>query len=783
LVASAPIGIGYLDHELRYQLINPALAALNGRPPAEHLGITLGEMLPGLAPRLEPMMRQVLATGVAARDLELRSRLCPWDRGVRDWLISYFPVPGSAGEVAGVGVTVTDITQRRRTEEALRETERKLGTLFELLPVGIAIFDAAQTLVYVNPALEQILRMDRAGLFRGDHLARQYFRPDGTPRPLEELVRNRVFCEQQAVTNQVNGFVTEAGEEVWTNVSAVLVDFPDWRAVIVTTDVTTQRQAAHALEYERQQLAAIVRTLHEGVVAFHPDGTVAVVNTAGLRLGELDSTTTHATLSAMDQAIPLRLYAEDGQALPHEAWPVYRVLRGESFTGLELCMRPERPGPDRWLVLNGTPMYDERGTLVLGVVTAHDITARKQNEAALRAHSEELSRTNAQLTRALRLKDEFLAMMSHELRTPLSAILGITEALDEGLYGPLSERQRQALATVAQSGRHLLSVLADILDLAHIEAGAATLDLLPLNVEILCRSALQFVQAAAQQKGIRLFRSVEQGVDGLRADERRLTQILVNLLDNAVKFTPAGGTVGLEVSADRGRERIQFVVWDTGIGIAEADYERLFQPFTQVDGRLARQYGGVGLGLTLVRRLVDMHGGSISLDSTPGVGSRFIASLPWASVDNVALPVERAPSSHPRAWAQPLRVVIADDHELTLAMYLDLLAQQGCQVAGARTGDEAVAQVRATRPDVVVLDIQMPGMDGLTAIQHIRDDPAVAAVPIIALTALAMPGDRERCLAAGADAYLAKPVGLRLLVETIAALLPVAGADSEPSEG
>jgi len=276
---------------------------------------------------------------------------------------------------------------------------------------------------------------------------------------------------------------------------------------------------------------------------------------------------------------------------------------------------------------------------------------------------------------------------------------------------------------------------------------------------------------------------VMDGVLGVHADERRLIQILVNLLDNAVKFTPAGGTVGLEVTANQEQAYIMFTVWDTGIGIAEADYARLFQPFTQIDGRLARQYEGVGLGLTLVRRLVELHGGSISVTSTPGQGSRFTVSLPWSSEENVVPLTTKAPLTHLPTWTQAPRVVLAEDHEPTLTFYAELLTHQGCQVTVARTGAEAVAHVQAMHPNVVIMDIQMPGMDGLTAIQRIRATPNSAAVPILALTALAMPGDRERCLAAGANVYLAKPVSLRTLLATIQTMLaPPSAADSVQAE-
>ncbi|NTU78400.1 MAG: response regulator [Chloroflexales bacterium] len=442
-----------------------------------------------------------------------------------------------------------------------------------------------------------------------------------------------------------------------------------------------------------------------------------------------------------------------------------------------------------WVRLEASVAQDAVAAEVVYRTVIVDITARVQAEASLcelnatldrrvseqtlelHEREERMRFTNAELTRALRLKDEFLAMMSHELRTPLNIILGVTEALSEELYGPIVARQRQALGTLAQSGRHLLALLSDILDLARIAAGHETLELRPVDVNLLCNAALLFAMPSAHKKGVSLLHTVDHNIIGLKADERRLTQILVNLLDNAVKFTPNGGAVGLEVTSDAIQRRIQFSVRDNGVGIAEADHERLFEPFTQVDQSLSRRHEGVGLGLALVRRLVELHGGSIGLESAPGQGSRFTVSLPWSPIDNAISVAGDGLEEALAVWAQPPRVVIADDHEPSLQFYTELLIQQGCQVTCARSGDEALARVREAGPDVVVMDIQMPGMDGLEAIRHIRGDPGVGQVPIIALTALAMPGDRERCLAAGANVYLAKPVSLRTLVGMIATLL------------
>jgi len=401
-----------------------------------------------------------------------------------------------------------------------------------------------------------------------------------------------------------------------------------------------------------------------------------------------------------------------------------------------------------------------------------EIVERTRAEAAVQAHAEALRRTNTELTRALRLKGEFLAMMSHELRTPLTAVLGITEGLQEEVYGPVSQRQQQALAHVLQGGRHLLGILSDILDLTRIEAGATHLVTEPVPVERLCQRALQMVAESARKKDVRLMQAVALGVVGVWADERRLTQILVNLLDNAVKFTPAKGTVSLDVEADADQEYIRFIVRDTGIGIAAEDMGRLFRPFTQVDGRLSRAYEGIGLGLTLVQRLTELHGGSVHVTSIPGEGSRFTVTLPWSEDDNggPSAPASAMPQAPP-AWGHPPRVLVAEDHEPTLELYIAQLARRGCAVIVARTGAEALAMIQSQRPEIVLLDIQIPELDGLRVIRQVRADEAIAATPIIAVTALAMPGDRERILAVGATCYLAKPVSSQTLIATISEVL------------
>ncbi|MEB3267889.1 MAG: ATP-binding protein, partial [Leptolyngbya sp.] len=392
-------------------------------------------------------------------------------------------------------------------------------------------------------------------------------------------------------------------------------------------------------------------------------------------------------------------------------------------------------------------------------------TERKQYEATL-------EETNQQLRRATRLKDEFLANMSHELRTPLNAILGMAEVLQEQVFGPVTPKQRNCLATIERSGQHLLSLINDILDVAKIESGQVELDAAPIAIASLCTSSLTFIKQQAQKKSLRLVTELPAYPLKIDGDERRLRQVLINLLNNAVKFTPEGGTITLAVKdlTAAPSPTLQIAVQDTGIGISPEDQAKLFQPFIQVDSALNRKYEGTGLGLVLVKRIVELHGGHIDLTSTVGEGSCFTLTLPAHPV--VISPVAAAAAASPTAATnapmvdQPL-ILLTEDNLASVETTSAYLEAKGYRLQVAHNGQEALAAVDREIPDLILMDIQMPDMDGLTAIQHLRKKPGLATVPIIALTALAMADDRDRCLAAGANEYLSKPIRLKVLHDTM----------------
>jgi CheY-like chemotaxis protein len=306
----------------------------------------------------------------------------------------------------------------------------------------------------------------------------------------------------------------------------------------------------------------------------------------------------------------------------------------------------------------------------------------------------------------------------------------------------------------------------------------------PIFIKEVCISSLSFVKQLALKKRIKISRDFDDTSINMQGDNLRLKQMLVNLLGNAIKFTPENGEIGLTVKGDSAQEVVYFTVWDTGIGIAKSDMKKLFQSFVQLDSGLARHYEGTGLGLALVRRLAEMHGGSVSVESEVNKGSRFTVSLPWRESsdpqmiaiveENNTIVSEMTTPNNRTITKNKSLILLAEDNEDNIRSISDYLLLKQYRVIIARHGAEAIERAKEEHPDIILMDIQMPVMDGLEAIQHLRVDTVLKNVPIIALTALAMPGDRERCLATGANEYLSKPVPLKKLVQMIEELLSVA---------
>jgi CheY-like chemotaxis protein/nitrogen-specific signal transduction histidine kinase len=369
---------------------------------------------------------------------------------------------------------------------------------------------------------------------------------------------------------------------------------------------------------------------------------------------------------------------------------------------------------------------------------------------------------------ANQLKSQFLANMSHEIRTPLNAIIGLSGL---GLEESDPEKLREYLGIIHRSGQGLLGLINDILDVSKIEAGRMTLEAVPFDLSGLLRSLQEMLAVSAEAGGLSFLIRQEPGVPAVVVgDPLRVRQVLTNLLANAIKFTPAGGQVELAVASGGGASLLRFRVSDTGIGMDPEQVAGLCRPFTQADASTTRRFGGTGLGLSISRQLARLMGGGLFVESSPGAGTtiHFVVVLPAASPAEAAAlssPAPPDPRGHPGARLEGRRVLLVEDNRVNQLIALKLLEKVGIEVTLAENGVQAVeaACVGAGRFDAILMDLQMPEMDGYEATRVIRARLGDAAAPIIAMTAHAMLEERERCLAAGMVAHLAKPIDVSRL--------------------
>jgi len=396
--------------------------------------------------------------------------------------------------------------------------------------------------------------------------------------------------------------------------------------------------ALHKKEIERQlreseeRYHSVVETAGEAIIIVDRQGNMLSCNHAAETM--FGCSTAEATGKPFTLMIPERLRKE----LEHEINQIVSTGKSAMFEKMVEYSGLRKDGREFPIEISLTS-WKAREELFFTIIAA-DISERKRIEEALAAEraslaqrvqerTAELSKINVELIHAVRLKDDFLASMSHDFRNPLNVILGMTQILQENMYGLLNAQQLSYLRQIEENGQRLLALITDLMDSSQIRTGELELHIAPVSVESICQVGLRFLNQAARKKQLKVAFMCDSAVTTIQADEHRMKYVLVELLNNAVRFTPEGGTVGLEVEGDAEKHVVFFSVWDTGIGIAQEDMQRLFQPFVHLNSSLSRGYEGAGIGLSLARHLVDMHGGSISVESEVGKGSRFTVSLPW----------------------------------------------------------------------------------------------------------------------------------------------------------
>ncbi|MEA2672432.1 MAG: hypothetical protein QOG45_2652 [Chloroflexota bacterium] len=382
---------------------------------------------------------------------------------------------------------------------------------------------------------------------------------------------------------------------------------------------------------------------------------------------------------------------------------------------------------------------------------------QKEQLAEIELQKREVEVANTQIREISRHKSEFLANMSHELRTPLNAILGFSEILKDNLVGNLTPQQRQeCLENIHTSGRHLLELVNDVLDLSKVEAGRMELSYETFAVSAAFREVRNVIRSLTERRELTLADDIQPPDLEVRADKSKFKQVMYNLLSNAIKFTPAGGRVWVHARADGAELVVE--VGDTGVGIAAEHQELIFTEFFQVDGEPTHQVQGTGLGLSLTRRLVQLHGGSISVESGRGHGSVFSFRIPQLGIDG--------DNGHARN-----RILLIEDNASNRELTRMVLNGNGFRVDTAADGNEGLEKARTELYDLVLMDVKLPGLDGITLTRMLKSDPKTARIPVVALSARAMKGDEQEALAAGCAAYITKPIEVAQFVRRITSFL------------
>ncbi|CAN1211582.1 response regulator [Tumidithrix helvetica PCC 7403] len=696
-------------------------------------------------------------------------------------------------------VAIETATYKHQMERQLAMREAQLSAILKSTSDAVIATDNIAEITYMNPAAEKLTGWRFSEALGRDVTEILYLIDENSGKEIAHPVPLVLQTGQVSFLNDSTAAIDRQGIKKPVGDSASPICMPSGAidgAVMVLWDMTDRKRAEAALSESESRFRNAFETAAIGMALNTVDGYFLQVNTAlcqilGYSESELLSLTFQEITHVDDLGVDLDA--------------TNRLLRGEisSFNLEKRFWHKNRHIV--WILLSVSLVRDTMQQPMYLIAQMQNISDRKQAEIALSqlnkelesrvarrtealqksesrliATNEQLAITNAELARATRLKDEFLANMSHELRTPLNAVLGMAEGLIESVFGSINERQKKAIDTIERSGKHLLELINDILDLAKIESGKLELQISDVPVQSICDNSTLLVRQMALKKNIRLSTHIPEDIGMIWVDDRRIRQVLINLLSNAIKFTPAEGSVTLEVWVETEESRgekltdeasssqVAFAIVDTGIGISRENIQKLFQPFVQIDSSLSRQNVGTGLGLSLVQRIVTQHGGTVSVESEVGHGSRFTIRLPYGDASGA--------TQLPLTKSDPLSadlILLVDDNEANIQSISIYLTAKGYRFITAKNGEEAIALARTEHPNLILMETQTLGIDGLESIRLIRAESQLNNVPIIAMAALSTPSDRERCLAAGASDYLAKPFKLKQLVNFIQQLLAI----------
>jgi two-component system sensor histidine kinase/response regulator len=653
-------------------------------------------------------------------------------------------IRGKSSEYQGRVVRLTairDITARKQAEKKLREAEHRYRALVEKVPAVVYLQEIGgpDTAMYMSPRIEALTGYSPEDC-RNPELRWLMVHPEDRERMQSE---DESSARPGEVVTTEYRVVHRDGHTVWVRNESVVVEDDVtgsrfWQGFML--DITEAKRAEEALKKSEERYRLVARATDEtiwdsNILADEQIWNGAVETMFGYPPEQKTSTAwweEHIHPDDRERILASVDAVLDGGG---EVWSEeYRFRRADGKYATVV---------DRAYVVRDAEGYPTR---MIGSMS--DITGRKLYERELRRAREEAERAN-------RAKSEFLANMSHEIRTPMNGILGMAELL---LDTPLDDEQREFAETVRLSGQNLMMIINDILDFSKIEAGAMRLEVIDLDLRSTVEDVTVLLGGRAQDKGLELASLVEHDVPkALRGDPGRLRQILTNLLGNAVKFTDEGEVIVRVELVDEDEETatVRFEVSDTGIGISPEQQRRLFLAFTQADASTTRRYGGTGLGLAISKQLVTLMGGEMRVQSEPGGGSTFSFTVPLEKQREYAGPARKVPVD-----LVGRRALVVDDNRSNRTILEKQLSSWGVRTTAVEGGQEALEELRsAGEPyDLAVLDMQMPGIDGMELARRIKADPALSPIRLVLLTSMGRRGEGEEASQSGIEAYLTKPI-------------------------
>lgn len=685
---------------------------------------------------------------------------------------------GELGQLARSFDEMAAAIQQR--ELAIAALNQDLQTLFQVVPIGILLTqDLSFKHVRSNPAFAQIL-----GISTEDNAS--YTPPKDAAHPGYKLVRNGRELKPEEFPLREAAFrgITLEGVEVdilrqdgsLSNLFGYAAPLLDSQgkprgAIAAFLDITERKRAEaeredllSQMETGLRQLEAVLNSMAEGLIITDARGRIIVFNPVALNLYEYSSI---EDVLSPPCPLPNLFDVRDlqGTLIPPGQWPICRALNGETFVNCEVLVHRRDTGKTWIGSYTGTPVYNSEGQIILAVVTIRDVTAQRQAQIDLARslQAEQAAREHAET--ANRVKDEFLAVLSHELRSPLNPILGWTKLLRSRPFDP--QTTDRALETIERNAQLQSQLIEDLLDVSRILQGKISLNLAAVDLRAVIEAALETVRLTAEAKGIDLRTQIDSQARQVKGDAARLQQIVWNLVSNAVKFTPQGGLI--EVRLQQFAAHAQIQVQDTGKGIKPEFLPHLFEYFRQEDSSTTRKFGGLGLGLAIVRHITEIHGGTVWAESPgEGLGSTFTVELPLLPQ---APPAPEQPKPDERSISLTgLQVLVVDDETDIRDIVAFILEEAGADVRMAASAIEALALLEQALPDILVCDIGMPERDGYSLIRYIRTLASTQGgkISAIALTAYAGTANEQKALAAGFQRHLAKPVSPDVLIQAVA---------------